>query len=208
MSRAVVREAIARLQSDGYVETRQGAGVFLTARPGLRSFKLPDEGEPGPAELQHILELRLAVEVHAADLAAVRRTEVDLAAMRRELGALAEAVRAGTDASDADDRFHAAIAAATHNPYLRRLVEFLRYQFFKTRRPTWSPAGHEAGEPRSFLGLHSLKRVVGVPQPRRPAPTCCPRHAGWAWPIPPASEPLGGASASAGVDEAGSRGRR
>src|SRR5438874_4065829 len=148
VSRAVVREAIARLQSDGYVETRQGAGVFLTARPGLRSFKLPDEGEPGPAELQHILGLRLAVEVHAADLAAVRRTEVDLAAMRRELGALAEAVRAGTDASDADDRFHAAIAAATHNPYLRRLVEFLRYQFFKTRRPTWSPAGHEAGEPR------------------------------------------------------------
>jgi GntR family transcriptional regulator, transcriptional repressor for pyruvate dehydrogenase complex len=176
VSRAVVREAVARLQSDGYVETRQGAGVFVTARPGLRSFKLPDEGASGPDELQHILELRLAVEVHAADLAAARRTDVDLAAMRSALEAMAEAVRAGTDGSDADDRFHIAIAAATHNPYLRRLVEFLRYQFWKSRRPTWSPAGHEAGEPRIAQREHERLYAVIAASDRGAAAAAARAH--------------------------------
>lgn len=152
VSRPVVREAVARLQSDGYVEARQGAGVFVTARPALRSFKLAQTGE----DLRHVLELRLVVEVAAAELAAARRTERDLVAMRAALDAMTEAVCRRTDGSDADDRFHAAIAAATHNPDLGRLVEFLRYQFWRTRRPTWSPAGHEAGEPAIAQTEHQV----------------------------------------------------
>src|SRR5690606_11767308 len=40
VSRAVVREAIARLKTDGFVETRQGSGAFVAARPGLASFRI------------------------------------------------------------------------------------------------------------------------------------------------------------------------
>jgi GntR family transcriptional repressor for pyruvate dehydrogenase complex len=147
VSRAVVREAVARLQADGYVETRQGAGAFVAARPGLRSFRLPDDGGLDRSALQHVLELRLAVEVAAAGLAARRRRPRDLGAMREALAAMAEAVRARRDGAQADDRFHAAVAAATHNPQLTRLVEFLRFQFWRTRRPTWSARGHAGGQP-------------------------------------------------------------
>ncbi|MGH2357436.1 MAG: FadR/GntR family transcriptional regulator, partial [Candidatus Limnocylindria bacterium] len=120
VSRAVVREAIARLKSDGYVETRQGAGAFVAARPGLLSFKLTAEEPLGREDLRQIQELRIAVEGAAAELAARRRTGADIAAIRAELDTMAEAIRRGTDGSDADGRFHRAIARATHNPYVGR----------------------------------------------------------------------------------------
>ncbi len=43
VSRAVVREAVARLRADGYVETRQGAGAYVCGQPGKASFRLPAE---------------------------------------------------------------------------------------------------------------------------------------------------------------------
>jgi GntR family transcriptional repressor for pyruvate dehydrogenase complex len=167
VSRAVVREAIARLKSDGYVETRQGAGAFVAARPGLLSFKLAAEEPIAHADLRHIQELRAAVEGAAAELAAVRRTAADLAAIRRELDAMAEAIRRGTDGSDADGRFHRCIGMATHNPHLYRFVEFLDHQFSETRRPGWDPARHRAGKPRAAQREHQrLYAAIAAGNPR------------------------------------------
>src|SRR5262245_66662106 len=74
VSRAVVREAVARLRADGYIETRQGAGAFVVARPGRLSFRLAGVVPSGREDLGHVMELRLAVEVAAAEFAAGRRT--------------------------------------------------------------------------------------------------------------------------------------
>jgi GntR family transcriptional repressor for pyruvate dehydrogenase complex len=96
----------------------------------------------------------VAVEVVAAELAAHRRVATDLAAMRRALSAMREAVRDGTDGSAADDQFHQAIAAATQNPHLKRFVEFLRHQFGVTRRATWDAKAHQSGEARKAQSEH------------------------------------------------------
>jgi GntR family transcriptional repressor for pyruvate dehydrogenase complex len=147
VSRPVVREAIARLKADGVVETRQGAGAFVPARPVRLSFRFTTDGAVGREDLRHIMELRVAVEVAAAELAAQRRTASDLAAIDEALDAMTVAIRTRTDGSEADDRFHAAIAAATKNPHLGRFVGFLRHQFGVTRRPTWSADGYASGQP-------------------------------------------------------------
>lgn len=167
VSRAVVREAIARLKADGYIETRQGAGAFVPARPGRLSFRLATDGPVGHDDLNHVMELRVAVEVAAAELAARRRTPADVAAMRAALAAMAEAIRRATDGSEADDRFHYAIASATQNPHLRRLVEFLRHQFGVTRRPTWSPEGRRAGEP--LMAQREHERLFAAIRAGKPA---------------------------------------
>ncbi|MBI3453741.1 MAG: FadR family transcriptional regulator [Rhodospirillales bacterium] len=146
VSRAVVREALACLKADGFVETRQGSGAFVTQKPGGKSFKLIEGGSAPALDRQHIFELRAAVEVEAAGFAALRRTEADLAAIRAGLTAMTDALRAGADGSEADDRFHQAIAAATHNPHIRRLLEFLNRQFSDTRRLSWMEI-ETAGEP-------------------------------------------------------------
>jgi GntR family transcriptional repressor for pyruvate dehydrogenase complex len=154
VSRAVVREAIARLRADGYVATRQGAGAFVSGEPGRASFRLPAEGELDAAELAQLFELRAAVEVATARLAAERRTRADLAAIRRALEDVSRAIAEGMDGVAADGAFHRAIAAATHNAHLQRFVEFLGFHFAATRRPAWTAAGRRAGRPQAAQREH------------------------------------------------------
>src|SRR5215470_3815297 len=71
VSRTVVREAIAALRAEGLVVTRQGAGAFV-ADGSRRPFKI-EPSEPGSlAEILALMELRTAIEVEAAGLAAER----------------------------------------------------------------------------------------------------------------------------------------
>src|SRR5829696_683039 len=81
VSRIVVREAIARLKADGYVETRQGAGASVPARPGFLTYRLSPGSHLPKQDLAHIMELRFTVEVVATQLAALRRKDSDLVVM-------------------------------------------------------------------------------------------------------------------------------
>ena len=122
VSRTVVREAIATLRADGLVEPRQGAGVFVLEpeTTGLRPFQVIDADKI--SSIIEVLELRAAVEMEAAGLAAARRSpaqEEEIYEAEAEFRALAEQHQPTTDA---DFRFHRAIAQATNNP---RFVEFL-----------------------------------------------------------------------------------
>jgi GntR family transcriptional regulator, transcriptional repressor for pyruvate dehydrogenase complex len=153
VSRPVVREAVARLKADGFVETRQGAGMFVTASPGLRDFRVVIDAAARD-EIGQLLELRKAVEVAAAELAAQRRTEDDLKAIRETMERMDTAIRDRGDGIDADDAFHAAVAGATHNPYLRRFIMFLGHHFSDTRRYAWTEEGHRQGMPRDAQREH------------------------------------------------------
>jgi GntR family transcriptional repressor for pyruvate dehydrogenase complex len=154
VSRAVVREAIARLKADGYVATRQGAGAFVAGEPGHASFRLGPDGRIDPDELGQLFELRAAVEVATARLAAERRTRTDLEAIRRALREVGRAIEEGTDGVAADGAFHRAIAAAAHNGHLQRFVEFLGYHFAETRRPAWTEAGRRTRRPHAAQREH------------------------------------------------------
>jgi GntR family transcriptional repressor for pyruvate dehydrogenase complex len=155
VSRAVVREAVARLKADGSIETRQGAGAFVTAKPGAGSFRLI-LGGAARDEMRHLMELRAIVEVAAAELAARRHTRDDLQAMRRALEAMRTAIHTRGDGVSADDAFHHAVAAASHNPYLSRFVEFLGLHFSDTRRPVWSAEGHRRSRPLAAQREHEV----------------------------------------------------
>ncbi|HEX6958055.1 MAG TPA: FCD domain-containing protein [Ferrovibrio sp.] len=123
VSRAVVREAIARLKSDGYVETRKGKGAFVAAAPGANAFRLSagkDGGKDGD-----LLELRALIEADCAELAALRRSDADLAGLRAAQEAMRRAIAGGGIGLAEDIRFHDTLAAAAHNPALRRFAAFV-----------------------------------------------------------------------------------
>jgi DNA-binding FadR family transcriptional regulator len=123
VSRTVVREAVAALRAEGLVVTRQGVGAFVTDRPGEGIFRLmPTEAE-GLQQVIQILELRLALEVEAAGLAAARRDAASLAAITAAEAAFDAAMAAGGDAAEADFALHRAIFAATGNPHFLRFLE-------------------------------------------------------------------------------------
>jgi len=144
VSRTVVREAIARLKAEGLVESRQGAGAFVARRLGAGIFRMG----PGLAEADgalDIFELRLIVEVAAAERAALRRTPEQLEAMGSALARMDMALDRGEDGATADDDFHCAIAAASGNPLIGRFVAFVSQEFSASRAPTWSAEGVSRG---------------------------------------------------------------
>ena len=122
VSRTVVREAISKLQASGLVETRHGIGTFVLGLGQAPGFKITPEQFSTLRDVIAVLELRIGVETEAAALAAQRRTEANLTALRAALDAVAAAVDAGRDAVAADFQFHLEIARATHNSHFAELM--------------------------------------------------------------------------------------
>jgi len=122
VSRTVVREAISKLQASGLVETRHGIGTFVLGLGHAPGFKITPEQFSTLRDVIAVLELRIGVETEAAALAAQRRTDHNLRAMREALDAVATAVDAGRDAVTADFQFHLEIARATQNSHFAELM--------------------------------------------------------------------------------------
>jgi DNA-binding FadR family transcriptional regulator len=149
VSRTVVREAVAALRAEGLVVTRQGVGAFVTDHPGEGIFRLSATEAAGLQEVIQVLELRLAIEVEAAGLAAARRDAAALAAMEDAEAAFATATAAGGDAAEADFALHRAVFAATRNPYLLRFLESIGRHAIPRR--ALGLAEREEAERRAYL---------------------------------------------------------
>ncbi|UDM49257.1 FadR/GntR family transcriptional regulator [Cupriavidus sp. MP-37] len=128
VSAAVIREVTEHLRSQGFVESRQGVGCTVRSRTGAAGFQLPREPELGAGELADLYDLRIDLEGAAAELAAVRRTDDDVAALTALLQRLQARLYDPQPAADLDAAFHIGIAAATHNPYYRQLLQYLNLQ--------------------------------------------------------------------------------
>lgn len=119
VGRSTVREAIRQLAGKGVLETRQGAGVFVTAL---------DVTEDWDAVLQRagiisVIEARIAIEAEAAAYAAERRSPQALRAIRKALTDRQEHRGSTEEYVDADMRFHRSIVAAAENPVLLELFD-------------------------------------------------------------------------------------
>ena len=120
ISRSTLRQAITTLVQSGHLTSvrGRGGGTFVVQEPPLA------EGSPaGPVreDWHDVIELRKAIEVGCATLAAARATPEDVALMRD----CVERMAAATEFDDyrrADVRFHIAVAEATRIPRLVALM--------------------------------------------------------------------------------------
>ena len=120
VGRSTVREAVRMLAGLGMVESRQGAGVFLRRSSPRQDWDRVLRTE----EIRHVVEVRNTVEIEAARLAAARRDEDDVAALRQALDARSAASGTGAAAFvDADIALHRAVVVAARNPVLTELFE-------------------------------------------------------------------------------------
>ena len=121
VSRTVVREAIAALSADGAVEARQGAGVFVIARAGMRAI---DSGNR-ISDAINVLEVRMGIEIESAGLAAQRRTNSQDAAIHEAFHEFDRLLGRDEPTGKADFDIHHAIAAATSNPFYIEVLDAL-----------------------------------------------------------------------------------
>ena len=127
VSRPSLREALRTLELMGVVDTRHGSGTQVT-ESGSNVLKTPLEflfmlDRPS---IEDLVETRALLEIHLAGRAAERRTETDVEALETALLEMKAKLARPIDVTDPDVRFHQAIAAASHNRLLERLMNCLR----------------------------------------------------------------------------------
>ncbi|WP_182084319.1 FadR/GntR family transcriptional regulator [Aureimonas sp. ME7] len=127
VSRTVIREAVARLRSEGLIIPEQGRGMFVSEAPAPRNFSISAESLKTLPETISLLELRLSVETEAAGLCAERRTDEEA----RAIVAIMDEIDARQEDPSSieihyDYAFHLAIAQATRNEFIHGFLTYLR----------------------------------------------------------------------------------
>jgi DNA-binding FadR family transcriptional regulator len=143
VSRLTVREATRALEARGLLEIRQGRRPIVAAPNAALVgdfFKFAVRRDP--RAVLHLLDIRIALEVHIASLAAKRATKADIADMEMSLAALRAAEHDPEAFHAADVRFHENLAGATGNDLLVFLIEALAEPLRESRLRSF--AGHLA----------------------------------------------------------------
>lgn len=120
VGRPAVREALRELKAQGFLITGRGAQGTTVADLPSPSFSAPLTSlvGAGAERIIELMEVRSAVEIEAAGLAARRATLEDLHRLSILLTAPGDVITPEEDVA-----FHAAIAEATHNPLIARVIQ-------------------------------------------------------------------------------------
>jgi GntR family transcriptional repressor for pyruvate dehydrogenase complex len=178
VSRATLSQALVALEVVGVVSVRHGDGTIVTAEAARRASarSISDAIRAHADRIPEVIEARDALETKLAALAAVRRTDDDLAIIDEALAFMARDVEAGGRGVEGDERFHGAVTAAGHSPLLAAMMRTISELVAETRleslsqpgRPAASLAGHQriadairAGDPEAAAtAMHAHVELV------------------------------------------------
>lgn len=124
VSRSSVREALRSLESQGFIESRQGDGTYIARQPveslvrPLASVILTEKDDQ-----MELFEMRRMIEPDLAYLAAERATEEEIAMMEKVLTLQQEQIDRGDYETDVDRNFHYIMARAAKNKALLRITD-------------------------------------------------------------------------------------
>lgn len=124
VSRTTLREAIKMLVACDILEIRRGKGTFVTEK----AFQQPQDLEQLSAvrvNARDLYEMRLIFEPEAAYLAALRGTDAELKRILDYGRRIEQKIQKGEDRTKEEHAFHKAIAQATHNEFMNKLMPIL-----------------------------------------------------------------------------------
>jgi GntR family transcriptional repressor for pyruvate dehydrogenase complex len=149
VSRTSLRQAITALEVMGLVEVRHGDGVFITQPPHDVLPHLAEALADAHEQLPAIMEMREAIEVQTARLAALRADAAAVGALQAALDVMAAALGDIDACAAADRRFHDGVVAAAANPLLGELWDHVAGPIDATRRASLARPGRPAASLRA-----------------------------------------------------------
>lgn len=155
VSRASIREAISALEMMGLIEVRSGEGTYI------RQVNIDSVVAPlawmlfieKDTDLE-LYEARKILEVQAAGLAAERAEEDELSEMFEALEVMRIDLQIQRLGEDADHHFHYAIARATHNKILFRLMNTISDTMRKTLKSSRRKLYEDRSTPNKLYKEH------------------------------------------------------
>ena len=126
VSRLTVREGMRQLSARGLIEVHNGRRPVVASPngKGVGDF-FRNAIRRDPRSLLDLLEVRQALEVHIAVLAARNASRASVLAMQAAIDSMARNISSPEDFNEADIQFHELLAAATGNQMLSILIEEL-----------------------------------------------------------------------------------
>jgi GntR family transcriptional repressor for pyruvate dehydrogenase complex len=124
VSRSSVREALRSLETQGFIESRQGDGTYIASQPveslvrPLASVILTEKDDQ-----MELFEMRRMIEPDLAYLAAERATEEEIAMMEKVLALQEEQIARGEFGTDVDRNFHYIMVRAAKNKAILRITD-------------------------------------------------------------------------------------
>lgn len=125
VSRAVIREAVAKLIHEGLVNSRQGVGAFVATPDAATALVLDPGSFAEPKDFKHLYELRLVLESGASELAAQNCEAEDLQTIDDTITAMKSVQDSHEIYVQHDIAFHRAVAAASKNPFVSMFISFV-----------------------------------------------------------------------------------
>jgi GntR family transcriptional repressor for pyruvate dehydrogenase complex len=137
VSRPSVRAGLRSLAAMGVVQTRQGAGTFITdGPPALVSEALGLLAALHGIGYDRLFEARRVLEVGSAALSAERASGEQIMAMSDEITGMYASLEDPQAFLLHDVRFHRAVALGANNPVLGALIEMVASLHYEQRRET------------------------------------------------------------------------
>lgn len=124
VSRTTLREAIKILVVYDILEIQRGKGTFVTEK----AFQQPQDLEPladVKVNARDLYEMRLIFEPEAAYFAALRGTDAEIKRILDYGKQIKAEIKSGKDRTQEEHAFHKAIAQATHNEFMNKLMPIL-----------------------------------------------------------------------------------
>ncbi len=158
VSRSSVREAIRTLELQGLAVSKHGSGTFINTQSldavTTLMTSLSSVGDDGESQLHDIFEVRHLLEPQLAALAAQRATDEDVERLSSILVEQQRQIMEGETGVDADTEFHFALATATHNSALIKVVSAVEDVLRQSRDQTLQQPG------RSQRSLESHRQIL------------------------------------------------
>ena len=137
ISRPTLRQALRALQIMGVIKSRQGSGSYL-AESAAEILRVPLEfalALKGVANTD-LFETRCTLEVALASLAAGRRDEEDLTAMRQALARMRDSFGDPEAWCSHEIGFHNCVVKAARNAVISTVMEMLSFMLMESRKQT------------------------------------------------------------------------
>lgn len=124
VSRTTLREAIRILVAYDILEIQRGKGTFVTEKAFQQSQDFQQLSSV-KVNAKDLYEMRLIFEPEAAYLAVVRGTDAEIKRILDYGKRIEDKIRNGEDRTKEEHAFHKAIAQATHNEFMNKLMPIL-----------------------------------------------------------------------------------
>lgn len=123
ISRTTLREAIRVLVTNGILEIKRGRGTFvkkdIDLRHNMQSFHHLSNAR---IDAKDLYEMRLIFEPEAAYYATLRASDTELNRILAYGKQIEQRINQKIDRTDVEQKFHKAIAKATHNEFIDKLM--------------------------------------------------------------------------------------